>query len=88
MSTWRSGVNCVHASLEQTDGGAPQQFLAALAARKIPRVPGTAIFLTKSPQTIPTLMIYHMRHMGSLHERVVTLTVQFEQTPWVEPKRR
>ena len=65
-----------------------KQFLADLAAKKIPRVPGTAIFLTKSPQTIPPLMIYHVQHMGSLHERVVTLTVEFEETPRVDPQRR
>jgi KUP system potassium uptake protein len=33
-------------------------------------------------------MIYHVEHMGSLHERVVTLTVVFEETPRVEPERR
>jgi len=87
MSTWRSGVDCVHAAMSQSEAES-KQFLDDLAAKKIPRVPGTAIFLTKSPQTIPPLMIYHVQHMGSLHERVVTLTVEFEETPRVDPKRR
>jgi KUP system potassium uptake protein len=87
MSTWRSGVDCVHDALVQPEEES-QKFLDELAAGKIPRVPGTAIFLTKSPQQIPPLMIYHVQHMGSLHERVVALTVVFEEIPRVPAERR
>lgn len=82
MSTWRSGVDCVHDALEQA-GESSEQFLADLAAGRIPRVPGTGIFLTKSVQKIPPLMIYHVQHMGSLHRHVIALTVKFEETPRV-----
>jgi KUP system potassium uptake protein len=87
MSTWRSGVECVHDVLEQV-GDQSKQFLADLNAGKIPRVPGTAIFLTKFSQTVPPLVIYHVKHMGSLHERVVTLKVEFEETPRVPDEQR
>jgi KUP system potassium uptake protein len=87
MTTWRSGVECVHDSLDQPDE-VEEQFLRDLAARKIPRVPGTAVFLTKSSQKIAPLVIHHARHMGSLHERVVTLTVEFEEIPRVRGEQR
>jgi len=87
MTTWRSGVDCVHDALVQPKEDS-QKFLDELAAGKIPRVPGTAIFLTKSPQKIPPLMIYHVQHMGSLHERVVTLTVEFAEAPRVPEEAR
>jgi KUP system potassium uptake protein len=87
MSTWRSGVDCVHDSLEQL-GDEQQQFLSELAAGSVPRVPGTAIFLTKSARKIPQLMISHVRQMGSLHERVVTLTVEFQEIPRVPEQQR
>jgi KUP system potassium uptake protein len=87
MTTWRSGVDCVHESLEQPEEVA-ERFLSELAAGEIPRVPGTAIFLTKSPQKIAPLLIYHVQHMGSLHERVVTLTVEFDETPRVSDQQR
>jgi KUP system potassium uptake protein len=87
MTTWRSGVDCVHDALVQPKEDS-QKFLDELAAGKIPRVPGTAIFLTKSPQKIPPLMIYHVQHMGSLHERVVTLTVEFAEAPRVPEEER
>jgi KUP system potassium uptake protein len=87
MTTWRSGVDCVHESLEQP-AEVEEQFLRDLTAGKIPRVPGTAIFLTKSPQRIAPLMIHHVEHMGSLHERVVMLMVHFEEIPRVSDDQR
>ena len=87
MSTWRSGVDCVHDALAGSEEDS-RKFLEELAGGRIPRVPGTGIFLTKSPQTIPPLMIYHAHHMGALHRRVVTLTVEFEETPRAAPEER
>ncbi len=87
MSTWRSGVDCMHVSVAQSDE-TPRQFLAELAAGRIARVPGTAVFLTRMSQQIPPLVVYHVKHMGSLHRRVVTLTVKFEETPRVRAARR
>jgi KUP system potassium uptake protein len=87
MSTWRKGVECVHEALELPDD-LSRQFLDRLAAGQVPRVPGTAIFLTKSAQKIPPLVVYHIQHMGSLHERVVTLTVEFKETPRVPYEER
>jgi len=88
MTTWRSGVECVRDALDQPDATA-ERFLDDLAAGKIPRVPGTAIFLTKfSSQKIAPLVIHHVRHMGSLHERTIMLTVEFDELPRVGEDRR
>lgn len=80
MITWRFGVTTMHASLAQKPE-APQRFLADLLANRIPRVPGTAVFLTRSSQEIPLLLINHVKHMGALQHSVLTLTVVFEDTP-------
>src|SRR5712671_1964376 len=88
MTTWRSGVECVHEALDQPDEAAERLF-DDLAAGKIPRVPGTAVFLTKSSsQKIAPLVIHHVQHMGSLHERVIMLTVEFDEIPRVSAERR
>ena len=87
MTTWRSGVDCVHASLQEADE-TPQELLAEVAAGRVPRVPGTAVFLTRLSRGIPPLLLYHVKHMGALHARVISLTVHFEETPRVpEPSR-
>ncbi len=44
-------------------------------------MPGTAIFLTRTHQKIPPLLIDHVKHMGALHRAVIALTVSFEETP-------
>ena len=82
MVTWRSGVNSVRASLEQKPE-TPEGFLANLQTNHIPRVPGTAVFLTRTTRQVPYLLIDHVKHMGALHCSVLTLTVKFEDTPRV-----
>src|SRR5579863_7538835 len=60
-------------------------FLADLKARGVPRVPGTAVFLTRMTNGVPPVMIWHLRHNRALHERVLVLTVITESHPRVRP---
>lgn len=80
MVTWRSGTDAVRANLAGRSEDL-KRFLADLESGHVPRVPGTAVFLTGAPQRIPTLMTDHVKHMGALHETVVVLRVVFEETP-------
>ncbi len=41
-------------------------FMADIAARKIPRVPGTAVFLTRTERDTPPVMVWHVRHNRAL----------------------
>lgn len=87
MITWRSGIDAVRASLA---GHAedPQKFLADIRNRHIPRVPGTAVFLTRTTQRIPPLLIDHVKHMGALHSSIIAMTVVFEEIPRVPDSER
>ena len=87
MLTWRSGIDAVRASLTQSSQ-APERFMADIEAGRIPRVAGTAVFLTRTQQNIPPLLIDHVKHMGALHRSVVALTVVFEETPRVDADTR
>ena len=51
-------------------------------------MPGTAIFLTRTDEAIPPLMVDHVKHMGALHSSVLALTVMFEETPRVADHQR
>jgi len=87
MFTWRSGINSVHKSLaEQPD--ASIMFLQRLRANGVARVPGTAVFLTRTTQQVPFLLTDYVKHTGALHESVITLTVVFEETPRIDPSER
>ena len=87
MSTWRDGLDAVRESLA-SHSRAPGLILQRLKDGEVPRVPGTAVFLTRARQSIPTLMIDHIRHMGALHEHVIALTVRFEAMPRVSRNDR
>jgi KUP system potassium uptake protein len=87
MLTWRSGIDAVRQSLANASE-APERFTADLEAGKVPRVPGTAIFLTRTYQRIPPLLIDHVKHMGALHRAVIALSVIFEEAPRIADEAR
>ncbi len=82
MLIWHRGTVAVAHSLEQTPLAVPE-FLADLKARGVPRVPGTAVFLTRTDSGVPPVMIWHLRQNRALHERVVVLRVVTESKPRV-----
>lgn len=63
-------------------------FMADLAARNIPRVPGTAVFLTRTERDTPPVMVWHVRHNRALHEHIFVLRVEIQSVPWVSPRNR
>ncbi len=87
MITWRSGIDALRAIQAQASQS-PKRFLADLEAGKVPRVAGTAVFLTRTQENIPPLLIEHVRRMGALQRDVIVLTVLFEETPRVPQEKR
>jgi KUP system potassium uptake protein len=87
MLVWHVGAEAVAARVRDTvepiDG-----FLARISAAGVPRVPGTAVFLTRTPRDTPPVMAWHVRHSRALHERVFILNVTTEMVPYVPPARR
>jgi KUP system potassium uptake protein len=82
MWIWHAGARAVCERLEQTV--VPIDVLVAqLAERKIPRVPGTAVFLTRTQREAPPVLVWHLKHNRALHEHVVVVTVITELVPWV-----
>ena len=45
------------------------------------RVPGTAVFLTATPDATPHALLHNLNHNKVLHERVVFLTVEIRDVP-------
>src|SRR5262249_54167894 len=79
---WHRGTAAVAQALHQRPL-AVDAFLADLKARGVPRVPGTAVFLTRSASGVPPVMQWHLRHNRALHERVVVLSVETMSRPRV-----
>jgi KUP system potassium uptake protein len=87
MLVWHRGSVAVAQSLAQAPLAVPE-FLADLKANGVPRVPGTAVFLTRTESGVPPVMIWHLRQNRALHERVVALRVLPDARPRVNwPER-
>jgi KUP system potassium uptake protein len=87
MISWHYGFQALrqrHTALTET----PEKFFRHLKEGKVPRVPGTAVFLTRFANTIPFLVIEHVAQMRALYETVIALTVKFEDIPRVAPRER
>jgi KUP system potassium uptake protein len=59
-----------------------------LVAKDIPRVPGTAVFLTRTASGAPPVLQWHLKHSRALHQRVFILNVSTEMVPYVETADR
>lgn len=87
MTTWRKG----RAELARKLIGARlplDSFLAGVSKRKLPRVPGTAVFMTLSPEGTPPTLLHHIKHNHMLHEKVVLLSIRSIDSPNVPADER
>ena len=82
MWIWHRGAAAVAARLRETLIPLPK-FMAAVAEKKIARVPGTAVFLTRTEGGAPPVMLWHVKHNRALHEHVFVLRVMVRSVPWV-----
>jgi len=87
MMTWRRGRGILFARLRASTMPL-EAFLESLFREPPRRVPGTAVFLTATPDAVPHAMLHNLYHNKVLHERVVFLTVQVKDVPWVPLEER
>ena len=88
MMTWRRGGDALHACIALESADKADQLLRDLAAGRVPRVAGTAVFLTRSGERCPRILVEHVHDMGSLHQTAVTLRVVFRDIPRVAAAER
>jgi hypothetical protein len=65
-------------------GSSPNRSHAlAQVADRIPRVPGTAVFVARLTRDIPPIVVWHLRHIRSLRESIVIVNVITALVPYV-----
>jgi len=87
MWIWHRGAAAVFNRLHETLIPIPD-FLSRIAEKEVPRVPGTAVFLTRTERDTPPVMIWHVKHNRALHEHLFVLRVQILSVPWVTAEKR
>ena len=87
MTTWRRGRQILDARMQE-DLLSTADFLKQAAASKVARVPGTAIYMSRTPDRTPPALLRNLKYNCVLHECIVFLTVLIEDQPRVTETRR
>ena len=87
MWIWHRGATAVSARLHASLIPIPD-FVAKIRSDNVPRVPGTAVFLTRTMQDTPPVMVWHVKYNRALHEHLFVLRVEVLSVPWVAPNER
>jgi KUP system potassium uptake protein len=87
MTTWKKGREELYRKL--IGSRLPlEMFLAEIQRSRMPRVAGTAVFMTLSPEGTPPTLLHHIKHNHVLHEKVVLLSIMSKDTPMVHIDER
>ncbi len=87
MSTWWDGRKLL--SVKMRDSRLPlDAFLKDVARHDLPRVHGTAVFMTMSPDGTPSALMHQIKHNHVLHEKIVILSIRSLDIPFAPPDQR
>ena len=87
MSTWKQGRQLLAQSM-RADAVDLGSFLEAVFVSPPVRVPGTAVFLTAAPGTVPNALLHNLKHNKVLHEHNLFVTVRNHEVPWISLDKR
>ena len=82
LTTWKRGRELLHKRLA-ADALQLKPFIEDVTLNGISRVPGTAIFMTPDPDSVPHALLHSLKHYKALHEQVVILSVSVFDVPFV-----
>ncbi|MWV29336.1 potassium transporter Kup [Aurantiacibacter rhizosphaerae] len=86
LTTWAKGRQLMRQRM--TEAGLPLDIFAKSARGSTARVPGTAIFMNSGSKGTPSALLHNIKHNKVLHERVVVLTVNIADVPYVGEDER
>jgi KUP system potassium uptake protein len=87
LTTWKRGRAALNERI-RTDTIPLDLFIQSLFHEPPPRVAGTAVFLTTWVEGVPRALLHNLLHNKVLHQRVLLLTVDTADVPYVEPAER
>ncbi|MFA5912476.1 MAG: potassium transporter Kup [Burkholderiales bacterium] len=81
LTTWKRAETILTA--HERSKRVPLDAFPTLCSADIPRVPGTAVYLSPDPGSVPTVLLHNLKHNKVLHQRIVFLTIVNEDLPYV-----
>jgi KUP system potassium uptake protein len=86
LTTWARGRKLMRDRM--SEAALPLEIFAKSAKNSAVRVPGTAVFMAASTAGVPSALLHNIKHNKVLHERVVILTINIADVPFVGPHKR
>jgi len=86
LTTWKRAETILTA--HEKSRRVPLDAFPALCSADIPRVPGTAVYLSPDPGSVPTALMHNLKHNKVLHQRIVFLTIGNEDVPRIADTER
>ena len=86
LVTWKKGSQLVGAQRSKLD--LPVAGFAASMLKEVPRVSGTAVYLSSDPLLVPSALFHNLKHYHVLHERIILLHVLTEEVPYFNDSHR
>ena len=87
MTTWRRGREILTEKLRE-GALSPEVFIQSLRTRPPIRVPGTAVFMHRNRDAIPSSLLHSLKHYKALHEKVILLTIASEEVAHIAANER
>ncbi len=87
MTAWKDGRSEI-SRIVMKQRVPEELFLSDVADKKPLRVPGTAVFLSVSPEGIPVALMHHYKFNKVLYERVLFLSMLTANTPHVPDNQK
>ncbi len=88
MLSWRRG-RAVAFAKRDADAQRLDTFIASLDGPDAPvRMRGTAIYLTKQSENVPSALSLNLKHNGVVHEQVLLLKVTTDRAPRISEDKR
>lgn len=82
MTSWKRGREALAKYISLSS--LPLELLISdLARRTLHRPPGTAVFLSNTPDEVPNIVLHQVKHNKCLHQQVVILSILTEPVPEV-----
>src|SRR3989344_4854195 len=86
LTTWARGRKLMRETM--IESALPIEVFVKSAQGSATRVKGTAIFMASATTGVPTALLHNMKHNKVIHERVVILTLQIMEVPYVTDANR
>jgi KUP system potassium uptake protein len=86
LTTWSRGRALMRERMAEST--MPMEIFIKSASGSAQRVPGTAIFMASASSGVPSALLHNIKHNRILHERVIILTVDISDVPYVDDDKR